>query len=401
MPRYPNVLPALLVLLTQTLETTAFVPRSRPFVRDQVTLNADTLKRSRSVVEDPSGPTPERTSDQPEEIDPEDIPELAEVHRASDLPHPIPHQPWRRGDTAGCEAPIAAEWRREAEDIITKAAELVGGRVLDVTWFLTQVLVTIDEEVLPDRIELMAKAEGPVIDIVEPTSPVFKDPTDPNPDEIWADEDDVLYQRETPEEAAEAIDRKNNMYATKDDSDPPDEPHIQDEIYKPEDDVPLYMNEEARDDVAIKVTEEEQLRAEELEKPIDLDTIRLNTAGISLVAGAILDALKPVEDKLQILSRHEVLLTSPGPEDVIETQRQFDAYRGTPVIVETEDPFGSNRTLKGKLVDRNSMDVMINQKGRLVTIPLNFVKCVRLPRGYVNQEMEDMDEDAGVDEDYE
>lgn len=32
----------------------------------------------------------------------------------------------------------------------------------------------------------------------------------------------------------------------------------------------------------------------------------------------------------------------------------------------------------GKLIDRNSMDLIINKKGHMVTIPLNFVRCVRL-----------------------
>lgn len=47
-------------------------------------------------------------------------------------------------------------------------------------------------------------------------------------------------------------------------------------------------------------------------------------------------------------------------------------------VVETQDPWESNRVLRGKLLERNSMDVIINKKGRMVTIPLNFVKCVRV-----------------------
>ena len=386
------------LLLLQSLDVTFsfLVPPSHH--ASSTRLYSETLKRPRSTVEDPDGPTPEILSDEPEVVDPDDIPELAEITSAKDLSQPIPHQPWRRGETAGCEDPIAAPWQREAEEIIYKAAGLVGGQVLDVTWFLTQVLVTIDDDVLPTPVDLMGKAAGPVIDIIEPASPVYQDPTDPDPEPIWADEDDILYQRETPEEAEEAMERKNNMYAAKDSSDPADEPHIQDEIYKLEDDVPLYVNEETRDDISIRVTEEEQLRSEELEEPMDIETITINTAGISVVAGAIVDALKTVEDELRILQRHEVLLASPGPEDVIETQRQFDAYRDTPVIVETQDPFESNRTLKGRLVDRNSMDLMINQQGRLVTIPLNFVKCVRIPPQVLNQMNDDQLEEGGEDD---
>ena len=337
-------------------------------------------KRPPSRVQDPDGPTPEMDVLDVEEVDPETIDELQDIRKDADLPRPIPHQPWRRGETAGCEAPIAAEWRREAEDIIEKAVSLVGGQVLDVTWFLTSVLVTIDEQMLPERD--LTKSSGPVINIQDPTGPLYHDPTDPNPEEIWADEDEILYERESSDEAerGEAAQLTKNMYAPKDPDDPADEPHIQDpDAAAAADSVPLYMNEETRDDVAIQVTEEAQLRDIESQSPIDIDSIRIDTAALSTIAQAILDALKDREDDLRILSRHELVLSSPGPPDVIETQRQFDAYRDHPVIVETQDPFESNRTLKGRLVDRNAMDLVINNKGRMVTIPLNFVKCVRLP----------------------
>ena len=331
--------------------------------------------RKPSRVQDPYGLTPDVQVTEPELIDPNDVPELADIRDASQLPTPIEHQPWRRGDTAGCQEPIAAVWRKQGEEIITKAVALVGGRVLDVTWYLTQVVVTIDEEMLP--MQDFTKSKGPVIKIFDPTEPRYYDPNDPNPDEIWADEDDVLYQRETKEEAASNEQRKQNMYSTTDADDPDDETHIPDE--QDVDKVPLFMNDEMRDDMALMVTEEEQERNEELEKPLDLDTMVIDTAALSTVAKAILDALETVEEELQILERHELILTSPGASDVLETQRQFNAYRGFDVIVETVDPFESNRTLKGKLVDRNSMDLVINKKGRMVTVPLNFVKCVRLP----------------------
>jgi ribosome maturation factor RimP len=216
-----------------------------------------------------------------------------------------------------------------------------------------------------------------VLDFIDPSGPVYKDPADPNPADIWSDEDDVLYTAETPEEQELAAQRRYNTYAPKDKNDPPDEPHIPNGEFD-NDSVPLYRNDETRDDVAIQVTEEAQLRAMESERPIDLDSIKIDTAALSTIAYAILESLKDREDELRVLSRHEVILSSPGAPDVIETQRQFDAYRDYQVIVETQDPFDSNRTLRGELVDRNAMDLIINKKGQMVTIPLNFVKCVRL-----------------------
>lgn len=387
------------VLLPQ--EILAFLPVAHPFFRPSSSNlflarergDATTAKsRKRSKVTDPAGPTPQLESDEIEEIDPESVEELRDIRSQSELPHPVPHQPWRRGDTAGCEAPIAAEWRQEAEDLIIKAVAFVGGRVLDVTWFLTQLVVTIDEESMPPRDFL--KAEGPVINVQDPSVPRFYDPDDPTPEDIWDDEEDFLYQRETEEEAANAETRRNNLYATKDADDDPDEPHNPD--MADGDDAPRLRNVETRDEVAYGVALEEENRFEELEKPIDLDTLQLDKAALSTIANAILDVLGDAEEELQILSRHELILTSPGPVDVLETQRQFDAYRDKDVMVETQDPFNSNRTLKGKLVDRNAMDLIINKKGRMVTIPLNFVKCVRLPPHELNKEY-----DAGEIEAYE
>lgn len=372
---------ALLVLLSVTVE--GFVLRN-PFPNKGgiIWMDATTTqlpaaaKRSPSKVVDLDGPTPTVEAADVEEIDVESIPELRDIENPNELPRPIPHQPWRRGETAGCEDPIAAEWRQKAEEIITQAVELVGGKVLDVTWFLTHLVVTLDEEYMP--IKDYGKSSGPAISIQEPSPAVYRDPNDPEPEDIVADEDDVLYQRETEEEAADAAQKEKNMYATKDADDPADEPHNPDKTEH--DDIPLYMNEETRDDMAVGIAQKERDRYQESEHEMDIEYIKIDTAGLSTIAQSILEALEEYEDELEILSRHELILTSPGPPDVIETQRQFDAYRGTYVIVETQDPFESNRTLKGTLVDRNSMDLMINKQGRLVTIPLNFVKCVRLPR---------------------
>lgn len=106
---------------------------------------------ARSRVIDPDGPTPEPEKMEIEEIDANEVDGLREVFDRAELPHPIPHQPWRRGETAGCEAPINAEWRRKAEREIYSAVDIVGGKVLDVTWYLTTLLVTIDDTVLPPK----------------------------------------------------------------------------------------------------------------------------------------------------------------------------------------------------------------------------------------------------------
>jgi ribosome maturation factor RimP len=128
-----------------------------------------------------------------------------------------------------------------------------------------------------------------------------------------------------------------------------------------------------------KVGHEEALN-EKLAMPILERADGVNTDAISVIARAIIDALEDedVEERLEILSRHEIVMTSPGPDNYIETQREFDENRDNIVNVQTQDPFGSNRVLVGKLVDRNALDVYINVKGRLVTIPLNMVAHVTI-----------------------
>ena len=378
MPQYTVVL-----CLLWAAASKAFSVHPPPSRTSQTAIFAKTAKkkldknkkfgRQSSKVVDPDGPTPTLESAPIDEL--QDLPELDEITNPDDLPRPIPHQPWRRGDTAGCEAPIAAEWRQTAEDIIYKSVDMVGGRVLDVTWYLTQLVVTLDEEMRPSP--NMLKASGPPIEIKEPQMPMYFDPEDPEPEEIWSDDDDVVYVRENEEEAIANAERRRTMYAPKDPDDDPEEDHIPD--VPPDNDVKLFANEETREDEAFVLAHESATQHEEQEQPMDIDTIKIDSAALSTIAQAILSALEDYEEELHVLARHELILTSPGASDVIETQRQFDAYRGFDVVVETQDPFESNRTLKGKLVDRNSMDLILNKKGRMVTVPLNFVKCVRLP----------------------
>ena len=103
---------------------------------------------------------------------------------------------------------------------------------------------------------------------------------------------------------------------------------------------------------------------------------------LGLVGKVIIDALedKEVDAKLDVIERHEIILTSANFDaQVVETQREFDNARGRDVFVHTRDPWESNRVLKGKLMDRNVLDIIINQNGRMVTIPNNMVEVVRLP----------------------
>jgi hypothetical protein len=129
--------------------------------------------RSPSKVTDPAGPTPELEEEEEDVVLLKDLPELQYDPKR----HPIPHQPWRRGETAGCDDPIDAPWRQEAEALIEKAVSMVGATLIDVTWYLTAVLITIDEDMDDMPIDLL-KDRGPMIKFYQQSDPVYCDPDD-------------------------------------------------------------------------------------------------------------------------------------------------------------------------------------------------------------------------------
>lgn len=173
--------------------------------------------------------------------------------------------------------------------------------------------------------------------------------------------------------------------------------------------VPLYVDKEFREDLALRAHELRKLRDTKMDDPVDWDDMfwfdksgphkkyygeKVNTAAISTIAASIMDALNMREDELQILNRHEVVLASPSNPRSIDTQKKFDAAIGKRVAVRTHDPWESNRSLYGVLVDRNALDVYINQKGRLVTIPNNFVSGVELMLSEEEEEEWEAEEEA-------
>jgi len=342
--------------------------------------------RKPSKVVDFDGPSPPLVHEPAEEIDIEDLDEYKEMMCEADMPHPVPHQPWRKGDLAGCDAPLSAEWRLEAEEAIKNAVKFVGGEVIDVTWFLTTLLITVDEKKMPGLDQKMFKNRGPLIDVREPRGPMYRDPKDPNPEPIWiTDEEDKIAWTEEQEHRDLMEQLKSNTYAQ----------GAEDENYE-KDDSPLRQMTEH--EVFLKQEEEDEERQARSPREVADGSIFLDKAGLSIISQAILDILEPREEELEILCRHEIVLTSPGRPDVLEYQKQFNKWRGKPVIVETQDPWESNRTLKGKLVDRNSMDLIINIQGRMVTVPHVFIKCVRIPSN-VFQEMKEEEEENEEDED--
>lgn len=407
-----------------------------------------------SVVVDEDGLTPDVEGNELEVID--DLPEL----HYDENNICVPHQPWRRGDTDGCEDPIEAPWRGKAESIIEGAVATVGGRVVDVTWYMAFLVVTLDEAALSNVYGglVMDQANKPDIRVIDAededavTDIQWFDPEDPEPADDYG-----IYRGEEDGRASFSANEEDGLpqdpYAVQE-MDPdsgdwlPAKPrpsreevtrNISDEeweTYTSETTIHLtkiddrlqtsasFGSVEALED-AIRDANDEQgwgLSEPQILKAVQLNVHKyvqdyldedyeepqmapkmampalerqdqVDTDALGTVAKVIFDALRDAEDELQILSRHEVILTCPtGGNSILETQKQFDAHRGQPVQVETTDPFGSNRILKGTLVDRNALDIYINQKGRMVTIPQNMVAIVRVPPQH-QQSMDQQDEE--------
>ncbi len=376
-----------------------------------------------------------------EEVSMDDIPQFHYDKNAV----PIPHQPWRRGDTDGCEDPITAPWRIEAEEIIRNAANDVGGIVKDITWYMAALVITIDDDCLNGVVE---GPTGPEIRVYDDMEAMWFDPDDPEPEDdygIYEGEADGRIEVEN-EDGSISSGIPNDPYVEREFDEvtgtfmpPPQRPSREEAVRNmtPEEhdkwltegmkvqltdrDERISKHKMSMEDFQLKLEElrattdlsedEMEIRAkdlrawylrsedleeyypEEFEKIGSEEALReklampvleradgVDTHSVSIIARAIITALEEddVEDSLEVLSRHEIIMTSPGPDGYVETQREFNESRGKIVNVQTQDPFGSNRVLTGNLIDRNALDVYINVKGRMVTIPLNMVAHVTL-----------------------
>jgi hypothetical protein len=247
--------------------------------------------------------------------------------------YPVEGQPWRRGITDGAEDPIDAPWRVEAERIIQDTVESIGGKCKGITWFMNKCVVTL---------------------VPESLSNVLIDP-EPDTEVIWVEDG----------------------YEARTDFDWQDKSNVaEDEWLIPEE-------EEEKEPIlrhGVKVFASGDGREEEDYAMEDEDSPSFDGRAIATLGKYITDALSEVDDRLNILNRCEILFAFPGDNPVeLEIQADFDSNKGKEIMVTTIDPFNSNRTLQGKLVGRDALDVkIIDANGGVVTIPLNFVHQVFL-----------------------
>lgn len=208
--------------------------------------------------------------------------------------------------------------KTEAETIIRSCVDRVGASVLELKWHATQVVVTLNEEFKPTA-------------------------------EFW------------------------NL---KEDDEDGDNEDFEDGERDDEDEM-IIMDEAEEEFGIVQDTDDLGMIQDDSEKATE--SVRLGSAAISSIARLILDEFEERENELNFLDRYELILSSPGARDIIETQRQFNAFRGFDVIVETNEPVDSKKELFVRLIERNDVDLVVNKKGKKLKIPLEKVKCVRLP----------------------
>ena len=71
-------------------------------------------------------------------------------------------------------------------------------------------------------------------------------------------------------------------------------------------------------------------------------------------------------------------VSSPGVSSTLTTDRDFTAFKGFPVAVETLELYKGQTLWLGQLIRRDSNAVSISIKGRTVSIPNELIKLVKL-----------------------
>ena len=84
-------------------------------------------------------------------------------------------------------------------------------------------------------------------------------------------------------------------------------------------------------------------------------------------------------DEVTIIPGSYVLeVSSPGISSVLTTDREFQSFKGFPVIVETNLPFKNRQQWSGRLQGRDDESLFIDQKGKIMTIPRKLIAKVEI-----------------------
>lgn len=90
-------------------------------------------------------------------------------------------------------------------------------------------------------------------------------------------------------------------------------------------------------------------------------------------------SLETTLDNLELVPGAYVLeISSPGIARVLNTDRDFIAFKGFAAIVTTYTPYEGQKEWRGNLQERNEREICLNQKGKAITIPRELVAKVQL-----------------------
>jgi ribosome maturation factor RimP len=90
-------------------------------------------------------------------------------------------------------------------------------------------------------------------------------------------------------------------------------------------------------------------------------------------------ALEANLDATEIIPGSYVLeISSPGISRQLTTDREFTAFKGFSIVVQTLTPYENQKEWRGKLQGRDEEAVYLNQKGRAIAIPRQLIATVRL-----------------------
>ena len=85
-----------------------------------------------------------------------------------------------------------------------------------------------------------------------------------------------------------------------------------------------------------------------------------------------------LDDSGLIPDAYVLEVSSPGVSDVLTRDRDFEVFKGFPVEVKLNAPHKGKQTWQGSLVRREDSKLVLNLKGRPVSIPRDLVDTVQL-----------------------
>lgn len=74
-------------------------------------------------------------------------------------------------------------------------------------------------------------------------------------------------------------------------------------------------------------------------------------------------------------------ISSPGISHTLTTEREFIAFKGFAVTINTVAPYKNHKQWQGRLQYRDEIAVHINQKGKAIAIPRDLIAEVQLNDG--------------------